>query len=126
MKRNVWIMTLLFIMGSFSMELVAQDNLNALVKKCETMSSVNLNVIRERNEKTKKLETSVITISFESNKALVSEFLDAFRKDMENARQVIENKSAKGEYSLFFQFENVSFSISYGGKEGFASISVIY
>jgi len=128
MKRNVGIMALLFIMSSLSMKLVAQENLNALVKKCETMSSVDVNVVSERNAQTNKLEPKVINITIKNDQALVNEFLDAFKKDKENAKQVIENKRAgKTNYSFFYQFEGVAYSFnSNENNEGDASISVLY
>ena len=125
MKKNGLIMLLLFIMSSLSMELVAQENLNALVKKCETMPSLEVDVIKNKNEETKKLEVSVIAISIENNQALVNEFLSAFEKDKEDATKTIEN-SANGEHSLLCVFDKVSYSISYGEKNGSASVSVLY
>jgi len=128
MKRNVGIMALLFIVSSLSMKLVAQENLNALVKKCETMSSVDINVVSERNAQTKKLEPKVISITIKNDQGLVNEFLEAFKKDKENANQVIENKSAgKTNYSFFYKFEGVAYSFnSDASNEGGASVSVMY
>jgi len=135
MKRNVWIMMLLFIVSSFSMEIFAQENLNALVKKCETLPSVDMNVVRERNTQTNKLEAKVISITIKDNQALINEFLDAFKKDEENALNAIEKKQGGVVSSLFYKFKNVSYSFSFGEqdfmgnkkqKEGCASVSVIY
>jgi len=126
MKKNVWIMMLLFIVSSFSMEIFAQENLNALVKKCETLPSVNMSIIRERNSQTNKLEPKIISIDIKDNKALINEFLDAFKKDEDKVVKVIENKNEGGGTNLFYRFENVSYSIDYGKEEGVASVSVIY
>ena len=126
MKTKVWIMALLLIVSGFSMKLVAQENLNALVKKCETMPSVNMNIIRKQNTKTKKLELKIIDIDIKEDQALINEFLEAFKKDEANAIQAIEDKKAGKTTSLFYKFENVSYDFSYGKKEGCASVSVMY
>jgi len=126
MKTKVWIMALLLIVSGFSMKLVAQENLNALVKKCETMPSVNMNIIRKKNTETKKLETKLINITINENPALVTEFLDAFKKDEANVLQSIEDKGAGKTNSLFYRFENVTYSFSPGENEGCATISVMY
>jgi len=57
MKKNVFIIMLLFVMSIFSMELVAQENLNALVKKCETMSAVDVNVMSTKESGNKRIRT---------------------------------------------------------------------
>ena len=126
MKRNAWIMTLLLVMSSFSMELVAQKNLDALVKKCETMSSVSMEYVRKKNQQTKKLETKVISITIYNDQALVDEFLDAFKKDEDNVLSVIENKEKGGRFNLFYKFESVSYSIDYMKDKKSASIDVMY
>jgi len=125
MKTNVWIMMLLFIVSGLSMKLVAQDNLSAMVKKCETIPSVNMNVVREKDPETNKLVIKVISITINDNQALVDEFLAAFKKDEDKVNQMVENK-LEGEISLLYEFEKVSFSISYGKTEGYASVNVLY
>ena len=127
MKKIGWIMTLLLIMSSFSVKLIAQKNLDALVKKCETMPSVNMEVIRQRNDQTKQLQLKIISIRINENPELVNEFLAAFKKDEDQVIQVIESKKGDGQnFSLFYKFESVSYTISYGEKKEWASISAIY
>jgi len=135
MKRNVFIMALLFIMSSLTMELIAQENLNALVKKCETMSSVDMGFVRTKNSQTKKLETKIINITINQNQALINEFLAAFKKDEENALNVIEDKKGGVVNHLHYKFNNVTYTLSmgkkniignYDEKEGCASVSIIY
>jgi len=128
MKKNVWIMVLFFLMSSFSMNLVAQENLDALVKKCETMTSVEMNYVYKKNSKTQKFEPAVITIMISKDKdqKLIDEFLAAFKKDEENAAQLIESKKGGQRTSVFCEFKNVSYSFSLGQEDRSASISVIY
>ena len=128
MKRNVWIMTLLFLMSSFLMKLVAQENLDALVKKCETMTSVEMNYVYKKNSQTQKFEPAVITITISKDKdsTLIDEFLAALKKDEENATQLIESKQGGQKTSVFCKFKNASYSFSFTSEDRSASISVIY
>ena len=127
MKRNVLIMTLLLIVSCFTMRVVAQENLNALVKKCETIPSVDMDFVRKINPKTKKLETKIIRISINDNQSLIDEFLAARKKDKEKVLQVItkDDPTAKGTW-IFYKFNNISYTFSYGEEEGKASIIVKY
>ena len=124
MKKNVWIMTLLLIVSSFSMKLAAQENLDALVKKCETMESVDTNIMRTRNSETKKIERETINIKFCKNPALLNEFVTAFKKDAEKAVRANENRKGGRVISLYYQFENVRYTLSQKDEECI-SISVI-
>ena len=137
MKRNLWILALFFIMSSFSPKLVAQENLNALVRKCETMTSVCMNFIREKNSQTKRIETKMINISIKDNQVLINDFLVAFKKDEENALSIVENKQGEEMVSLFYKFENVTYTFSFSEKNstctneekekgGCASVNVLY
>ena len=125
MKRIGWMMTLLLIMSSFSMELIAQENLDALVKKCETMTSVTTSIVRSRDPKTKKVESEIITITVCKNPTLVNEFAAAFKKDEEKATKAIERREGGQVISLFYRFENgTSYTLSQGEEEC-TSISII-
>jgi site-specific DNA-adenine methylase len=96
-------MALLFIVSSFSMKLSAQENLNALVKKCETMESVFINVVRTKNPQTKKIEKEIISINICKNPTLINEFVAAFKKDEEKATKVIESKNGGRTISLLYE-----------------------
>ena len=125
MKKNGWIMILLLIMGSFSMELMAQRNLEALVKKCETMESVNMNIVRIKDPKTKKMEREIISFTICENQALVNEFVAAFKKDEEKAIRAQEQREGGRTISLFYRFEdNSTYSLSQDPK-GCTMISII-
>lgn len=119
MKKNVFIIMLLFVMSIFSMELVAQENLNALVKKCETMSTVDVNVMSTKNPETKELLREIFSINIKENPSLVNEFIAAFKKDEINALKVIEDKKGGKLSSLFYQFENATYSFQLGERDKF-------
>ena len=130
MKRNVWIMTLLLIVSSFSMELIAQDNLDALIKKCETMPSVDMNVVRRQNTQTKKLELQAVTINICDNIELVNEFTAAFKaifeKNKENVISTSEERKGGQIVSLSYIFEKSQYLISkQKDNENCTSISIM-
>ena len=128
MTRNGCIMTLLLIVSSFSMELEAQENLDALVKKCETMKSVEMQVIRTKNEQTKKLEVEMIKITINEDQELINEFFAAFKKDEDKVQQVIEKKQGKQRkiMSLLYYFEKAMYKLSEDEKAGCATVYISY
>ena len=70
MKKNVWIFMLLLIINSLSMEILAQENLDALIRKYETMSSVNIDRIRLNESAKAKKDGSKLT--FRDNGTVLS------------------------------------------------------
>lgn len=125
MKTNWLIVVLiLFIAGCFSTDLSAQETLKALVKKCENMENVDLSIVRNKDEKTRKVTQVITGISFNNNEALVKEILDAFNKDKAMADQEIESKKGGKVSSLFYRFGSTSYSFSEKGTGG-GSLSVI-
>jgi len=121
MKRLEWIMMWLFIVSYFPIKLVAQEHLDTLVKKCETKKmdgNVYVDVIYTKNEKTKKFEPTLSTLSIEFNPTLINEFLDAVKKDEELALEKTETKVAGKTYKLFYSFENADYTFYYEGKNG--------
>ncbi|MCL1938586.1 MAG: DUF5024 domain-containing protein [Candidatus Azobacteroides sp.] len=122
--KNVFVAVLLLVMGSFSMKIVAQENLAAMVKKCESIESVDMNIVRQKNPHTKKTESIITSVTIRSNPALVSEFLTAFRKDEDNAYQVVENKQGGKIVPSFCQFKGVSYAFTMQG-EGNATVTEI-
>ena len=125
MKKNVWMITLLFIVGGFSMNLVAQESLDALVKKCETMESVDMNIARTRDPKTKKIIRETIRIKFCKNPALENEFVAALKMDEVEATLANVNKKEGKTFSMLFRFENGrTYSLTREGEDC-VSISII-
>jgi len=118
MKRNGMIMMLLLIASSFSMKLAAQADFDALIKKCETMPSVDINIARSRSSISKELEREAISITIRDNPALVKEFLDLFAKiDETNAIQVTKNRKGGRAISLIYRFENATYSYIYNEED---------
>jgi len=125
MKKNGWIISLLLILSSFSMKLLAQEDLDALVKKCETMTSVDINAVRTRNAKTKELEREVISIKFNDNPALMDEFLSAFRSlKKDEAIQSTENRQGGVTLNLNYRFEDAAYLFSYIEKDKQVNINI--
>lgn len=118
-KKTILAMAALLI-GSIAMNLQAQENLNALFKKCESMDNVNMNVIYDKDRETKKAEKIIKTIGFKNNPQLVNEFLAAFNKDKEAAYKVIEEKKNGKVMPSFYRFAkgkgDVSFTFSISGE----------
>ncbi|MDR0995346.1 MAG: DUF5024 domain-containing protein, partial [Tannerella sp.] len=68
----------LLLLGSLSADLSAQTHLTALMKKCESLSNVDMSIIRKRDPQTKELYNAVVTVSIKNNAPLMQEFLAAF------------------------------------------------
>ena len=121
MKKTGWIIMLFLVVSSFSSELAAQEHLNALVKKCETEKmegNVWTEVIYTKNDRTKKFEPTISTLSIEFNPTLINEFLEALRKDEEKASGKSETRVAGRIYKLIYTFENATYTFYYEGEKG--------
>lgn len=125
MKTNrLMVVLVLLITGCFSMDLAAQETLKALVKKCETMKDVNVNIVRNKDKNTRKVTQVITSISFSDNDRLVKEILAAFQKDKNQADQEIENRTNGKVNNLFYRFGSTSYSFS-EGEDGAGSLSII-
>lgn len=118
------VIVLILLIGGFCLDISAQQNIKAVVKKCESMESVEMTVIRKRNKDTKQLEKAITTINFKSNPSLVDEFVQAFKQDEPSATQVIDKYVNGKLVPQFYRFDGVSVSFSLD-ENGNASISVI-
>jgi hypothetical protein len=123
--KNVWIVAIMLLVGSFSVNLTAQETIEALVKKCESMESVNIRIVRNR-DKAKKITESVVQIIIpaQSDQALIDSFVAAFRKDREMANEEIENIEKGKLVRLFYRFDKRTYSLSIQG-DGSAKVSII-
>ena len=110
MKKTGFILMLLLISSSFSTKLIAQESLDALIKRCETMSAVDMNVTRSRDAKTKEVVREVITITFSDNAALSNQFLSAFKKEEANAISVTETRAKGRINSVYYRFPTAFYS----------------
>jgi hypothetical protein len=88
------------------------------------MPAVDINVMRTKNPQTKQLEREMINLTFCENQTLVNEFVAAFKKDEQKATKVMENKKGGRILSLFYQFENVSYTLSQDEK-GCTNVSIM-
>lgn len=113
--RNLILTAVLLIAGSWAGDLLAQTNLNALMKKCESKDKVNVEVIYDKDRKTKKPVKEVVTITFSTkdNPKLLDEFANAFQKDKEAAYKVIESKQNGKVLPSFYRFSTGTSDISY-------------
>ena len=113
--RNLILTAVLLMAGSWAGDLLAQTNLNALMKKCESKDKVNVEVIYDKDRKTKKPVKEVITITFSTkdNPKLLDEFINAFQKDKDAAYKVIESKQNGRVLPSFYRFSSGTSDISY-------------
>ena len=122
-------MLIVLAAGSFTITASAQDTLNALMNKCESMDDVNMDVIQQRNPSTKKLTQVIKSVSIKNNKALIDDFLKAFEADKNEAIQAIYSKKNGKMVPSYFQFKtgskNVSYSFSMKNNGADASIDMI-
>ena len=125
--KNMMLVLVLLFTGVAGNSIQAQEALNALVKKCESMEKVDINVIYNRNKETKKVEKCIKSIGF-TDPQLMNEFLAAFEKEKENAYQVIDNKVNGKMMPSFYRFSVGKSEISYSftaSKNGRVDITYI-
>ncbi|GHT75275.1 hypothetical protein AGMMS50262_10100 [Bacteroidia bacterium] len=124
MKKSVGMMLLFLIVSSLSMEMMAQKNLLAVVKKCDASDSqaVEMNIIRRRNKEAKTSDV-LISIRINGDKKLVNEFLEAAKKDEPNTNRSISSKKGGKTYPSNLKFEDIQFMFSFE-DEGNASITI--
>lgn len=128
MKRSKCLgLALCLLAGSFSTQLLAQKNLEAVILKCKSDKTVDKSIVTRKDPKTKKLEKVVSSFTIMGNNALRQEVKTAFERDKEEAYQVIENES-NGEVSWFIRFSKgnvrTSYSLNVDGDDEL-SITVI-
>jgi hypothetical protein len=110
---------MLFI-GIFSTKTNAQETIKALIKKCETLESVDVTIVRQRDQKTKKISSSLTTLRIKSDPTLVKEFQDAFQKAYDNGfsksqdvadHEMITRRAGKI-VRLMYTFGNIRYDFS--------------
>lgn len=125
--KNIFLTAALLLAGVCGGSVQAQEHLSALVKKCESMDKVDMNVIYDKNKETLKTEKVIKSIQF-TDEQLAKEFLAAFEKDKEKAYKVIDGKGNGRIVPSFYRFSVGNTDISYSAdfsKSGNTSISVI-
>ncbi len=93
-KKTI-LLCVILLLGGLTEGLKAQENLNALMKKCENMDTIDMNVIYNKNRETKKTEKIIKTVTFSNNQKLLDEFVTAFEKDKDAAYKIIDDKERK-------------------------------
>lgn len=113
--KNLLLTVALLVAGGYVGDLLAQTNLNALMKKCETMDKVRVEVIYNKDKKTKKIEKEVVTVSFSSKEhpELLDQFVKAFQQDREAAYKIIETTENGKVMPSFYRFSVGDKDISY-------------
>ena len=101
----------MFALVAFSLGLSAQKNIEAMIKKCETSPSVNMEVIKKKNPDGKSQDVKMVSIRINSDKELVNDFLQAFKKDETDADDVITKKEKGKEVSMILKFSDTRYSI---------------
>ena len=114
-SKCFWV-ALCLLVGSFSTELWAQKNLEAVVQKCKVDKTIDKSVVTNKDPKTKKVYKIVSSFVVEGHAAL---------RDKEEAYQVIENEN-DGVVSWFIRFSKgkntVSYSINVDKEELFLTV----
>lgn len=115
---------ILLITSSISIDLMAQENILAVVQKAEKMEGVNFNIVRQKNPETKKLVQEITSVSFRNNEALKKEFMDAFEKDRANADNEIEGRNQGVVTELMYKFGTTSCALNIG-ENGSIDVAII-
>lgn len=100
-RLGLFMLCLLF--ASISSEISAQTHLDALIKKCETHKSVDMEVVKNKRKTDKEVETKTVNIRITNDKNLVNEFLDAFKKDAADAEQAMFRKKKESSEVNYYQ-----------------------
>lgn len=109
MKTRSIILAVAFLIGgSIACSLQAQKHLDALIKKCESMRNVDVQVIITKDKKTRKVEHSIKNISFsmKENPQLFNDFIEAFRADQDEAYKVTDRSVNGKVYPSYYRFDN--------------------
>lgn len=101
--KNARLLMLGLIFSGFSFGISAQNSLDALIKKCETHKSVDMEVVKNKRKTDKGVETKTVHIRITNDKKLVNEFLDAFRKDAGDAEQAMFKKGKENKEINYYQ-----------------------
>lgn len=126
-KKTILLCVILLV-GCMTEGLKAQETLNALMKKCENMDTIDMNVIYNKNRETKKTEKIIKTVTFSNDQKLLDEFVAAFEKDKNAAYKIIDDKKSGKLLPSFYRFGSGTTDISYSlsvSKSGKTTISKI-
>ena len=95
-----------------AMPLMAQKNIDKLVKELENRDDVSINSVTKRDPKTRKISRVVKTFSLKGDNKIVKELIDAFEKDEEYAITAIKDMprgrkaATRVNFTFIFQKDN--------------------
>jgi hypothetical protein len=104
----------IFIMAALALLIVnakAQKNIEAMIKKCETYSSVDMDVIKSKSRDGKRQENKSVHIRINSDRKLIDDFVKAFRDDESDADDVVFKKVKGKEVAIELRFSQMHYSI---------------
>ena len=114
-KRHLLIAIVLLSMGFCTTEVHAQENIKAMIKKCEGMDEViEADIVRYNDPRIRKLSRSTTLIKMIASPELEQQLEEAFRKDYAKATQAVEQKKeGKISHMLYrFGLSTYSFTVS--------------
>lgn len=101
---------MLLCMGA--MPLMAQKNIDKLVKELENRDDISINSVTKRDPKTRKISRVVKTFTFKGGDKIVKQLIDAFEKDEEYAITAIKDmpkgrkEATRVNFTFIFQRED--------------------
>lgn len=111
--RNIlkYMLTMVWVcMGA--MPLMAQKNIDKLVKDLENRDDVSINSVTKRDPKTRKISRVVKTFTFKGDDKITKQLIDAFEKDEEYAITAIKDmpkgrkEATRANFTFIFQKDN--------------------
>lgn len=111
--RNIlkYMLTMVWVcMGA--MPLMAQKNIDKLVKDLENRDDVSINSVTKRDPKTRKISRVVKTFTFKGDDKITKLLIDAFEKDEEYAITAIKDmpkgrkEATRANFTFIFQKDN--------------------
>jgi len=129
--RNVLIAIVLIVAGSLTMKPLAQENIKAMIKKCESMDVIDANIVRNKpitnytTTTTRSGDTasvrrtlfpmaprSIVNITLKYTPALEKELVAAFRKDQDKANHEVEQIKGGKVSHMLYRFDDAEYSFT--------------
>jgi len=107
--KHLFLVIVLLLTGSGLNAIQAQDNVKAVMKKCESMDGVSMSRVRNRDG---GKERQIVSLNFKNNPQLVNEFIEALKRDEDQATQIIESKENGKLTPTYYRFAKVAFSFN--------------
>jgi len=110
-KRHLLIAIILLSAEICTMKVQAQENIKAMIKKCESMEEViEADIVRYNDPRIKKLSRSTILIKLITSPALEQQLEEAFRKDSAKATHAVEQKKDGKVSQMLYRFDASTYS----------------